>query len=114
MDVRSRANEALMELAICRCITTAGGGKGTGRAAEELGAVADAGRVSINDLAKEMIPCEWRGENFEWVREGSDAATGDSGPLGKESGVLGVDSGLLVEAECSAEVRSDDSGLVVE
>nr|GMD32872.1 hypothetical protein Iba_chr09bCG12320 [Ipomoea batatas] len=36
--------------------------------------------------------------------EGSDAASGDSGPLGKESGVLGVDSGLLVEAELSVGV----------
>nr|GMD47519.1 hypothetical protein Iba_chr10eCG13720 [Ipomoea batatas] len=74
-------------------------------------------RVSIDDLAKKMIPCEWGGENFEWIGdsgvvpglytwivpefgvEGSDAASGDSGPLGNESGVLDVDSGLLVEAE---------------
>nr|GMD03631.1 uncharacterized protein LOC108980746 [Ipomoea batatas] len=38
-------------------------------------------------------------EDVNIMARGSDAATGDSGPLGKESGVLGVDSGLLVEAE---------------
>nr|GLL34010.1 lysosomal Pro-X carboxypeptidase-like [Ipomoea trifida] len=53
----------------------------------------------------------------EFGVEGSDAASGDFGPLGKESGVLGVDSGLLVEAELSvgvAGVGSEDSVLFVE
>nr|GMD70665.1 hypothetical protein Iba_chr12eCG8510 [Ipomoea batatas] len=53
---------------------------------------------------------------FECV-EGSDAATGDSGPLDNESGELGRDSGLLEDAELSvgvAGVSSGDSGLFVE
>nr|GMC80150.1 uncharacterized protein LOC109152108 [Ipomoea batatas] len=36
--------------------------------------------------------------------EGSDAAAGDSGPLGNESGELGRDSGLLEDAELSVGV----------
>nr|GME20887.1 hypothetical protein Iba_scaffold26349CG0020 [Ipomoea batatas] len=36
--------------------------------------------------------------------EGSNAASGESGPLGKESGVPGGDSGLLVDAELSMGV----------
>nr|GMD57227.1 uncharacterized protein LOC109160698 isoform X1 [Ipomoea batatas] len=49
--------------------------------------------------------------------EGSDAASGESCPLGKESGLLGGDSGLLVEAELSMGVAgafSGGSGLFVE
>nr|GLL35847.1 hypothetical protein Itr_chr09CG15780 [Ipomoea trifida] len=49
--------------------------------------------------------------------EDSDAAAGDSGPLGNESGELGRKSGLLEDAELSVEVAgvsSRDSGLCVE
>nr|GMC57823.1 hypothetical protein Iba_chr02aCG9340 [Ipomoea batatas] len=43
--------------------------------------------------------------------DGSDAAFGESGPLGKESGVLAGDSGLVVEGSGSL---LGDFGLFVE
>nr|GMD88143.1 serine/threonine-protein kinase STY13-like [Ipomoea batatas] len=49
--------------------------------------------------------------------EGSGAASGDSGPLGRESRVPGVESRLLVDVVLSvgvAEASSGDSGLFVE
>nr|GMC60534.1 hypothetical protein Iba_chr02bCG11660 [Ipomoea batatas] len=64
---------------------------------------------SISQLEKQIAPV--------LVVEGSDAASGDSDPLGKESGVPGEDSGLLVDDVLFvvvAGVSLGDSGLGVE